>query len=228
MGRRGAVDPLAAVNAGLLGNVLLGSGLGFGAAIQPGPLQAFLTSRVLASGWRRTLPACLAPLLSDGPIAVLAVLVVGRLPRRPARPGAGGGLLLLYLAANALRQWRRPTSPARRRPPPHPARGGLDQPAEPQPLPGLGPRDGPCGRGGWSRHPADALGFVVALYATMLVTLAAFVMLLGTTQFLSARSQRALAGASALLLAGLGLVLLVAGVRGLQGAAGATVQASGS
>jgi ABC-type nickel/cobalt efflux system permease component RcnA len=54
----------------------------------------------------------------------------------------------------------------------------------------------------------------------MLVTIAAFVVLLGTTRFLSAGSQRALVGASALLLAGLGLFLLAAGVRGFQGAAG--------
>ena len=138
-------------------------------------------------------------------------------------------MLLLYLAANALRQWRRPTSPA---PPPSAPRTLLEAVLinllNPNPYLAWALVMGPAVVVAWSHHPADALGFVVALYATMLVTLAAFVMLLGTTQFLSARSQRALAGASALLLAGLGLVLLVAGVRGLQGAAGATVQASGS
>ena len=46
----------------------------FAAAIQPGPLQAFLLARVAAAGWKRTLPAVLAPLLSDIPIATLAVL----------------------------------------------------------------------------------------------------------------------------------------------------------
>lgn len=56
---------------GLVENVFLGSGLAFAAAVQPGPLQAFLVSRVVARGWRHTLPACIAPLLSDGPIALL-------------------------------------------------------------------------------------------------------------------------------------------------------------
>lgn len=222
MGRRGAVDPLAAVNAGLLGNVLLGSGLGFGAAIQPGPLQAFLTSRVLASGWRRTLPACLAPLLSDGPIAVVAVLVVGRIPPSAQHVlRAGGGLLLLYLAASALRQWRHRASPA---PPPSAPRTLLEAVLinllNPNPYLAWALVMGPLAVAAWSRHPAYAVGFVVALYATMLVTIAAFVVLLGTTRFLSAGSQRALVGASALLLAGLGLFLLAAGVRGFQGAAG--------
>ena len=222
MGRRGAVDPLAAVSAGLLGNILLGSGLGFGAAVQPGPLLAFLTSRVVASGWRRTLPACLAPLISDIPAAGLAVLVVGRIP-----PGAqhvlraGGGLLLLYLAAGALRQWRRRPSPA---PPPSAPRTLLEAVLvnllNPNPYLAWALVMGPAVVVAWGRHPAHALGFVVAFYATMLVTLAGFVVLLGTTRFLGARSQHALVGASALLLAGLGVFLLVASVRGFQGAAG--------
>lgn len=209
---------------GLLGNVLLGGGLGFGAAIQPGPLQAFLTSRVLASGWRRTLPACLAPLLSDGPIAVLAVLVVGRIPPSAQHfLRAGGGLLLLYFAASALRQWRHRASPAS----PPSARTLLEAVLinllNPNPYLAWALVMGPLAVAAWNRHPAYALGFVGALYATMLVALAAFVVLLGTTRFLNARCQRALAGASAVLLAGLGLFLLVAGVRGFQGAAGGSV-----
>ena len=95
----------------MLANVLLGGGLAFGAAIQPGPLQAFLVSRVLATGWRRTLPACLAPLLSDGPIAIVSTFALGRLPVAAQEAlRACGGLLLLYLAAAALRQWRRPAA----------------------------------------------------------------------------------------------------------------------
>ncbi len=43
----------------MLPNVLLGSGFAFAAVIQPGPLQAFLLSRAVAAGWRRTLPAAL-------------------------------------------------------------------------------------------------------------------------------------------------------------------------
>jgi threonine/homoserine/homoserine lactone efflux protein len=207
---------------GLLGNVLLCSGLGFGAAIQPGPLQAFLTSRVVASGWRQTLPACLAPLLSDGPIAVLAVLVVGRIP-----PGAqhvlraSGGLLLLCLAASTAGQWRRRTAPASQPSAPRTLlEAVLVNLLNPNPYLGWALVMGPAVVAAWSHHPACALGFVVAFYATMLVTLAAFVVLLGTARFLNASSQRALVGASALLLAGLGLILLVAGVRGFQGAAG--------
>jgi len=199
----------------LLGNVLLGSALAFGAAIQPGPLQAFLLSRVLATGWRRTLPACLAPLLSDGPIAILAVLVLRRLP--PAVQHVlrvGGGLLLLHLAVGAFRAWRKPTSAS---PEVTAPRTLLEAVAvnllNPNPYLGWALVLGPAVVAAWGRHPAYAAGFVAAFYATMLVTLAAFVLLAGTARFLDPGTRRALAGASALLLAGLGAALLVAGVR---------------
>ena len=60
--------------------VLLGSGFAAAAAIQPGPLQAFLLSRVLRDGWRRTLPAAFAPVLSDGPIALLMLFLLRAMP----------------------------------------------------------------------------------------------------------------------------------------------------
>ena len=59
--------------------VIIGSGFAFAAALQPGPLQAYLLSSVLQRGWRRTLPAAFAPLLSDGPIVVIALLVLTRI-----------------------------------------------------------------------------------------------------------------------------------------------------
>lgn len=60
--------------------ILIGSGFAFAAAIQPGPLQAFLLSSVAQKGYKRTLPASLAPLLSGGPIALLVLLVLNRVP----------------------------------------------------------------------------------------------------------------------------------------------------
>ncbi|MBC8424690.1 hypothetical protein H8E07_11260 [bacterium] len=91
----------------MLKHIAIGAGLAFAAAVQPGPLQAFLFSRVTVIGWRRTLPAAFAPLLSDGPIALLALLVLGRLsPSFQSVHRAVGGLFLLYLAWKTIRQWR--------------------------------------------------------------------------------------------------------------------------
>lgn len=201
---------------GLVENVLLGSGLAFAAAVQPGPLQAFLVSRVVASGWRHTLPACVAPLLSDGPIALLALLAVGRVPPTAQHVlRASGGLLLLYLAARAFRQWREPTSSPPASAPRTLFEAVLVNLLNPNPYLGWALVLGPAVLAAWRRNPGWALGFVLSFYATMLVTLAGFVFLLGTTRFLEPGRRRALVGASALLLAALGFVLLVAGLREL-------------
>src|SRR5512143_1496260 len=96
----------------MLEYVALGIGFAFSAAVQPGPLQAFLLSRVAATGWKRTLPASLSPLLSDIPIALLVLLLLGRLPAA-AQPvlRASGGFLLIYLAWSTIRQLNRAPQP---------------------------------------------------------------------------------------------------------------------
>lgn len=201
---------------GLVGSVLLGSALAFAAAIQPGPLQAFLVSRVVSTGWKRTLPACLAPVVSDGPIAVVAVVLVGRIPTVAQHLlRASGGLMLLYLAAGAWRRWREPGP----HPPVSTPRTLLEAVAvnllNPNPYLGWALVLGPAVLAAWRQDPAQAFALVAAFYLTMLVTLAAFVFLAGSARRLGPRPQRALVGASALLLAALGAALLVLGLRGL-------------
>jgi threonine/homoserine/homoserine lactone efflux protein len=205
--------------AGLLGNVFLGGSLALGAAIQPGPLQAFLVSRVVATGWRRTLPACLTPLFSDGPPAILAVFLLGRIPPPLLHAlRAAGGLLLLYLAAGVFRQWRWPMPSSRQASsrqasaPRTLLEAVLINLLNPNPYLAWALVLGPAVVAAWSRHPGHALGFVVAFYATMVVSLAGFVFLVGTARFLDPGRQRGLLGVSALLLAALGVTLLVAGV----------------
>jgi threonine/homoserine/homoserine lactone efflux protein len=78
---------------------LQGASLALSAAIMPGPFQAFLLSHALRHGWRRTLPAALAPLVTDGPILTMVLFVLTWTPPwfldilRIA-----GGLFILYLA----------------------------------------------------------------------------------------------------------------------------------
>ena len=88
--------------------IIIGSGFAFAAAVQPGPLMAFLLSRVSISGWRRTLPAAFAPVISDGPIAILVLLVLNRFAGGFEHIlKAAGGILLLYFAGSTLAAWRR-------------------------------------------------------------------------------------------------------------------------
>jgi threonine/homoserine/homoserine lactone efflux protein len=92
--------------------LLQGIGFGFAAASQPGPFQTYLISQSISQGWRRTLPSALAPLLSDGPIIALCLLVLSQVPVWMEQVLYGvSGVFILYLAWGALRAWRAPPVP---------------------------------------------------------------------------------------------------------------------
>ena len=77
--------------------LMLGAVLAFAAAVQPGPFQTFLVSETLSRGWRRTVPAAFAPLLSDAPIVAVALLVLTRIPGEMIRILTGCGLQVVEL-----------------------------------------------------------------------------------------------------------------------------------
>jgi arginine exporter protein ArgO len=60
--------------------LLQGIGYGLAAASQPGPFQTYIISQTLTRGWKRTLPAAFAPLISDGPIIFVCLLVLSQVP----------------------------------------------------------------------------------------------------------------------------------------------------
>ncbi len=193
----------------MLEYLLLGCGLAFAATIQPGPLQAFLIARVAASGWRRTLPACLAPLLSDGPIALIALLALGQLPvwfQDLLR--AAGGLLLIYLAWSAFVQWQKSDQLGASGSAPRTFLAAvLVNLLNPNPYLGWALVLGPAVLAAWNESGIHAVALVLAFYGTMTVTLAGFILLAGTARCLGPRGQRALVGISAAVLAGLGVYL---------------------
>ena len=190
--------------------LLLGGGLGLAAGLQPGPMLAFLLARTAAAGWRRTLPACFAPLLSDGPIALVSLLLLSRLgPSFELVLQAAGGLLLLYFAVAGFRQWRRPELPAREG---KALRTIVDAALlnllNPNPYLGWSLVLGPTLVAAWRQSEVHALAFVVSLYGTMCGTMALFVLVVGATGALAPASRRALAFVGAALLAAVGAFLL--------------------
>ena len=87
--------------------IIQGIGYGLAAAAQPGPFQTYLISQTLIKGWKRTLPAAFAPLLSDGPIMALCLLVLSQVPAWLQRfLYIAGGLFVLYLAYGAYKTWK--------------------------------------------------------------------------------------------------------------------------
>lgn len=191
--------------------ILLGSGLAFTAAIQPGPLQAFLLARIGVAGWRRTLPACFSPIISDGPIALVALLVLGRLPDSLQHLLRGaGGLLLISFAWSAFLLWRNPrTAHSGTSAPRTLLQAALVNLLNPNPYLGWALVLGPSVLAAWHENRSYAVALLAAFYLTMIATLAGFILLVGTTRFLGPGVQRALAGVSALVLAALGGYLVV-------------------
>jgi threonine/homoserine/homoserine lactone efflux protein len=200
--------------------LLLGGGFAFAAAIQPGPLQAFLLSRVATVGWKRTLPACLAPLLSDGPIVVVVLLVLGQLSSAVLQLlKAAGGVLLLYLSWAAFQDWRRPIDQQSHNVAPRTLlEAALVNVLNPNPYLGWALVLGPSFRSAWHQCPENAVALIVSFYGTMVAMLALFIMLVGTARFLGPRGQHALIALSALILALLGGYLLITGVRNVGAA----------
>jgi len=193
--------------------IFLGGGFALAAALQPGPLQAFLLASVAQWGWARTLPAALAPLLSDGPIALLVLLVLNQMPAPLGRIlQAAGGVFLLYLAWASFRRWRNQT----------PANtdndGGSDprtllQAAtvnllNPNPYLGWSLVLGPAVLGAWHQHPSHAVALIIAFYATMVTLLVITILLFGMTGLLGPRGRHRLVLVSTLMLATLGVYQL--------------------
>jgi threonine/homoserine/homoserine lactone efflux protein len=215
----------------MLPYIVLGGGFGFAAGIQPGPLQAFLLARVAAVGWRRTLPACVAPVLSDGPIAALVLLILDQISARFQEIlRAGGGVLLLYLAWNALRQLRRSHAPVETPSAPRTVmQAVLVNILNPNPYIGWTLVLGPSAIAAWHENPLHAVALIGTFYGVIVGMLALFILLAGTARFLGPRGQRRLVAASAVVLAGLGVYLIIAGAYNLsKPPGGAAVEAAAS
>ena len=191
---------------------------GFAAAVQPGPFTAYLISQSLENGWRRTLPACLAPLITDGPVAVLALLVLTRIPSGlvQALRILGGGFLL-FLAFGAWRSWRTYGADAVA----HPSRGrrsvwkaAIVNWLNPGPYLGWCLVLGPMFLKGWREAPASGIAVLAGFYGTMVASLVGIVLLFSAARSLGPKINRALIGLSALGLACFGLYELWLGIAG--------------
>lgn len=198
----------------MLEYLLIGTGFAFAAAVQPGPLQAFLLSSVAQKGWKRTLPAAFSPLLSDGPIALLTLLVLNRIPQTMSEIlQAGGGVFLLYLAWASFRQWREKTttgSDANDSMPRTLLQAATVNILNPNPYLGWSLVLGPAVLAAWHKSPANAMALIIAFYTTMVAALACTIFLFGTTRLLGSAGRCALVLISAVTLALLGVYQLVA------------------
>ena len=202
----------------LLAYLLQGAGYGFSAAAQPGPFQTYLISQTLRNGWRRTLVAALAPLVSDGPIILLVLLVLTRLPEafRLALQLVGS-LFILYLAWGAFRAWRRLNAQAALAPAAGAGtqslvRAGLMNALSPGPWIYWSLVTGPILARGWRATPANSVAFLAGFYGVMIASLVVIILVFGSVRRLGPQVNRAMTGLSALALAGFGVYQLIQGL----------------
>jgi threonine/homoserine/homoserine lactone efflux protein len=203
----------------MIAYLMQGIAYGFAAAVQPGPLQTYVIAQTLRNGWRKTIIYCLVPLLSDLPIIALVLLILSQVP--PAFILVirfGGGIFLLYLAvsilrmAKALREEEQADSTD--------TGVGLFKAVAVNflnPLPYIywGSICGPTLVIGWRESPAFGIALIAGFYATMILIMAAIIIVVSQTRHLPIIFQRILLIASAIGLTYFSLRQLLAGLQAL-------------
>ncbi len=200
----------------MLEYILIGGGFALAAAIQPGPLQAYLLSSVLQKGWQRTMPAAFAPVVSDGPIALLTLFVITRFPDWMSIVLQGaGGLFLIYLAWKSFIRWKDSTeinSDTGDSMPRTLFQAAMINILNPNPYLGWSLVLGPAFLDAWGKSPANAAALIIAFYATIVTATGGVIFLFGTTRFLGPEGRRVLILVSAIILGTLGVYQLVASI----------------
>jgi len=192
--------------------LLQGLTLGFAAGAQPGPFQTYLITQTLSQGWRRTWIAAFAPLLSDGPIVLLVLLVLSQVPDWFQRVlQIIGGLFVLYLAFGAFKAWKsfNPES----EPVPQDGsqsllRAAMMNALSPGPYLFWSLVMGPMIVSTWRENPANALSIVLAFYIAMIGLNFGVVLLFGQAVRFGNQVRKAMLGLSVMMLVGFGLYQL--------------------
>lgn len=198
--------------------LLQGMAIGLWAGIVPGPLIALFLDHTVRHGWRRTLPAVFAPLVSDGPIILLVVFFLARVPVTllVGLRIAGG----VFLIALAVRTFHRSANAAGSAPWPHlgTSRTGLFRTAvavnlfNPNPYIFWGVALGPTLLIAWRTDPPSALAFVLGFYAVMIGVFAGWVFLFARTAAMPPTIQNRVPVLAGLILAGFGIYQIAAGL----------------
>lgn len=201
----------------MLTYIVLGIGYGFAAAVQPGPLQTYLISQALTKGWKKSLASALAPLVSDGPIIAVCLLILSQVPTWLQKfLYIAGGSFVLYLAYGTYRSWKNfdahlPSSDT------YSGQSILKAALTNALAPGAyifwTLVTGPILIRGWRETPMNGISFLLGFYVAMIASLAAIMILFGTARQLGPKVNQVLLGISAVALFGFGLYQLWLGVK---------------
>ncbi|NWG07782.1 MAG: LysE family transporter [Chloroflexi bacterium] len=198
--------------------ILQGIGYGFAAAAQPGPLQTYIISQALVRGWKKSLPAAFAPLISDGPIIALCLLALSQVPSWFQKfLYVAGGLFVLYLAYGTYRSWRdfeTNTTVTETSAQQSVFKAAFVNVLSPGPYIFWSLVTGPILVAGWRENPAWGFAFMVGFYVTFILSLMVIIFVFSFMRNLGNTVRRVLLGISAAALFCFGLYQLWKGLLG--------------
>jgi threonine/homoserine/homoserine lactone efflux protein len=199
----------------MLRYLIIGITYAFAAAAQPGSFQTYIISQSLSRGWRRTLPAAFAPLISDVPTVLIVLLVLTRLPGWLLQVlQLVGGVFLLYLAANAYKSWRDFENKG-----PAPEQSSQQTVLKAVTVNLLNPNPylawslvlGPLLLKGWQAAPINGIALLVGFYSVMIICQGGIIILFGAARTLGPKVNRMMLGISAIALGCFGIYELWTG-----------------
>jgi len=196
--------------------IIQGIGYGFAAAAQPGPFQTYIISQSLTKGWRKTLIAALAPLVSDPPIITLCLLVLSQVPIWFQRfLYITGGLFILYLAYSTYKAWKNfdsniPVSQSETGQ--SLWKAAMMNALSPGPYIFWSLVTGPILIRGWRETPIHGISFMAGFYVTMISMLGLIIIVFGTARELGPKVNCTLLGVSTIALFCFGLYQLWQGI----------------
>jgi threonine/homoserine/homoserine lactone efflux protein len=195
---------------------LEGAALGFSAAAQPGPLQAYLLAQAARNGAARTVPVALVPLATDPPLIAVVLAVLAQVPPGFVRGlGIAGGALVVWLGIGALRAARRPAGAAEGRAPPAGfVRGMLVNLTNPNAWLFWSLAAGPILASAWRDSPPQAVAFLAGFYLLLCGGNVAFVLIAGRAARAGPRLARGLALLSGVALVAFGAWRIARGIAG--------------
>ncbi|MGE5496666.1 MAG: LysE family translocator [Syntrophothermus sp.] len=199
--------------------LILGITFAFAAAVQPGPFQSYLISQSLSKGWRRTFVSAFAPLFSDGPIIILTLFILTRMPHWLISVlQLSGGAFLFYLAFESFKTWKKydPNNQLTPEPDNRPLwKAVMVNLLNPNPYLGWSLVMGPLLLKGWRENPAYAVSLLTGFYTTIILGSFTIVLIFSAARTLGPRLNRTLLGLSVITIAGFGCFELFMGVKDL-------------
>ena len=200
----------------MLSYMIFGITFAFAAAVQPGPLQTYIISQTLKKGWRSTLPAAFAPLISDIPILTLVLFLLSTMPDSfIVFLRIGGGLFLLYLGYKAFKSWQE--FDADQNISNESGRETLFNAVfvnllNPAPYLGWSLIMGPLFLEGWRIAPINGIALILSFYLTMVISLVGIIILFGFARNLGPMVSKFLLGLSSIALFAFGIYQLWQGI----------------